>query len=46
MTDGEWKVDGDSASASCKEVKGKQVYFKKIGERWFFMNRVKPAKDE
>jgi hypothetical protein len=46
LTDGEWKEDGATASAACKSVKGKQVYFKKIGERWFFMNRVKPAKDE
>ncbi len=46
LSDGEWKEEGNNASASCKDVKGKQVYFKKIGERWFFMNRVKPVKDE
>jgi hypothetical protein len=46
LADGEWKEEGANASASCKDVKGKQVYFKKIGERWFFMNRVKPVKDE
>ncbi len=46
LSDGEWKEDGNTVSASCKDVKGKQVYFKKIGERWFFMNRVKPVKDE
>ena len=46
LSDGEWKEDGNNTSANCPDVKGKQVYLKKIGDRWFFMNRVKPAKDE
>lgn len=46
LSDGDWKEDGNSASATCKDVKGKAAYFKKIGDRWFFENRTKVAKDE
>jgi len=46
LTDGEWQDQGDTASAKCKDVRGKQVYFKKIGNRWFFENRTTPAKEQ
>jgi len=45
LTDGEWKDEETTASASCKDVRGKMVYFKKIGNRWFLENRTSPAKD-
>lgn len=45
LTDGEWQDQGDSASAKAKDVRGKMVYFKKIGNRWYFENRTTPAKD-
>lgn len=46
LSDGDWKEDGGNCTVTCDGVKGKQVYLKKMGERWFFLNRVKPAKDE
>lgn len=46
LSDGDWKEDGDGATATCKDVKGKQVSLRKIGERWFLKNNVKPAKDQ
>ena len=46
LTDGEWKEEETTASASCKDVRGKMIYFKKIGNRWFLENRTSPAKDK
>lgn len=46
LTDGEWKEDETTASATCKDVRGKSVYFKKIGNRWFLENRIGPAKEK
>jgi hypothetical protein len=46
LTDGEWKEDGNVASASSKEVRGKSMYFKKIGNRWFLENRKEAGKGE
>lgn len=46
LTDGEWQDQGDAASAKCPDVRGKMVYFRKIGNRWYFENRTSPAKDQ
>src|SRR4051812_42222355 len=43
LADGEWQEQADAASVKCKEVRGKMVYFKKIGNRWFLENRTTPA---
>lgn len=46
LTDGEWKEEGNAASASAKDVRGKLIYFKKIGNRWFLENRTVATKGE
>lgn len=46
LTDGEWKEEGDTMTASTKDVAGKKVYFKKLGNRWMFENRTGPVKEK
>ena len=46
LSDGAWKVEGDAASATSKEVRGKMVFLRKAGTRWFLENRTAPAKDK
>jgi hypothetical protein len=41
LKDGDWKEDGDRASAQLKGVK-ERVYFRKFGKRWYFENQQKP----
>jgi hypothetical protein len=40
--EGEWKEDKSSATVSLKDVADRQVFFRRIGTRWFMENRVKP----
>jgi hypothetical protein len=35
---------GDVATFTLKTVKGRQVFLRKIGGRWFLQERQKPAK--
>jgi hypothetical protein len=44
LSEGEWQESGDTAAVGHKEVKGRQAFFKKIGNRWYMENRRKPAK--
>ncbi len=37
--EGEWEVKEMTASATVKTLLGRQVFFKKYGERWFLENR-------
>jgi hypothetical protein len=45
LSDGEWQEQGDIASAKVADVRGKMVFLKRIGNRWFLENRTRPAKD-
>ncbi len=42
LKEGEWEGGESSASAKLKDVKGRQVFFRKIGPRWYLENRQKP----
>jgi hypothetical protein len=41
LSDGMWDTQGNSASAQIKAVP-ERVFFKKIGNRWFFENKNRP----
>jgi hypothetical protein len=41
VSDGNWEESGDAAVAKLKDAKGRQVYFKRVGNRWFLENRQK-----
>jgi hypothetical protein len=41
VSDGNWEETGDTAVAKLKDAKGRQVYFKRVGNRWFLENRQK-----
>jgi hypothetical protein len=43
-SEGEINVNGDAAAATHKDIKGKQVALRKIGNRWFLQDRQKAAK--
>jgi len=38
---GEWEETGNSATAKLKDFKDRQVFFRKIGDRWFMENKQK-----
>src|SRR5438128_1444363 len=40
-SDGIWEETGDTAAVKLKDVKARQMFFKKIGNRWFLENRTK-----
>jgi hypothetical protein len=42
LKEGEWEGSDTTASAKLKENKDRQVFFRKIGRRWFLENRQKP----
>lgn len=42
LSDGEWTEDGDTASAKAADVGGRHVFLKKIGDRWFLLNKTRP----
>jgi hypothetical protein len=44
--EGEFNVNGDSATVSNKEIKGRQVFLRRVGGRWFLENRQKPGKEK
>jgi hypothetical protein len=44
LAEGTINVNGDAATVTLKDVKGRQVYLRKLGERWYFEDRQKPAK--
>jgi hypothetical protein len=41
-----WDADEDKATARLKELPGRQIFLKKLGERWFLENRRKPKSDD
>jgi len=45
LKDGDWREEGDRASARLKGAK-EGVYFHRIGKRWYFENRQKPPAEE
>jgi hypothetical protein len=42
LKDGEWEGGDTTASVKLKDVKDRQVFFHKIGPRWYLENRQKP----
>ena len=42
LKEGEWDGGETAASAKLKDVKDRQVFFRKIGRRWYLENRQKP----
>ena len=45
-SEGEVSVNGDAAVVSHKEIKGRQVFFRKIGGQWYLQDRQKPEKEK
>jgi hypothetical protein len=45
-SEGEFSVNGDSAVVSHKEIKGRQVFLRKAGGRWFLQDQQKAAKEK
>ena len=43
-SEGEVNESGDAATVSHKEIKGRQVFLRKVSGRWFLEDRQKPAK--
>jgi len=43
LKEGEWEVNDTSASARLKDVKDRQVFLRKVDDRWYLENRQKPA---
>jgi hypothetical protein len=41
---GEWQDSGNTAMVRLKDYKDRQVFFRKIGDRWFMENRQKEEK--
>ena len=44
--EGEFNVSGDTASVSHKEIKGRQVFFRRVSGRWFLENRQQAGKEK
>ena len=42
LKEGEWEAAETIASVKLKDVKDRQVFFRKIGQRWYLENRQKP----
>jgi hypothetical protein len=42
LKEGEWEGGDNTASAKLKDVKERQVFFRKIGRRWYLENRQRP----
>jgi hypothetical protein len=42
LKEGEWETGETTASAKLKDIKDRQVFFRKIGPRWYLENRQKP----
>jgi hypothetical protein len=42
LKEGEWEAAETSASVKLKDVKDRQVFFRKVGPRWYLENRQKP----
>jgi len=43
LKEGEWEAGETTATVRLKDVKDRQVFLRKIGDRWFLENRQKPA---
>jgi hypothetical protein len=43
LKEGEWEATEGTPSVKLKDLKGRQVFFRKIGPRWYLENRQKPA---
>jgi hypothetical protein len=48
LKEGEWEAAETTATAKLKDVKDRQVFFRKIGQRWYLENRRRgePSKAE
>jgi len=43
LREGDFTAGTNAAAAALRDVKDRQVFFKKVGERWFIENRQQPA---
>jgi hypothetical protein len=43
-SEGEVNESGDAATVTVKEIKGRQVFLRRVGGRWFLEDRQTPAK--
>jgi hypothetical protein len=41
LNSGEWQENGNSAAVKLKDFKDRQIFFRKIGNRWFMENKQK-----
>lgn len=44
-SEGSFNESGDAATVSHKDIRGRQVFLKRIGGRWFVEDRSTPAKE-
>jgi len=42
LKEGEWEAGETNATVRLKDIKDRQVFLRKIGDRWFLENRQKP----
>lgn len=44
LKDGEWDIDKEknTAAVKLKDLREQQVFLKKVGDRWYMENRIKP----
>jgi hypothetical protein len=42
LKDSEWEQGDATATATLKDVKDRRIYMRKVGNRWFLENRMKP----
>jgi hypothetical protein len=42
LKEGEWTKGETTASAGLKDIRDRKVFFRKVGDRWYFENRQRP----
>jgi hypothetical protein len=42
LKEGEWEAAETTATVKLKDIKDRQVFFRKIGQRWYLENRRRP----
>jgi hypothetical protein len=44
-SEGAYSVNGDAATVSLKEIKGRQVFLRKVSGRWYLLDQQKASKE-